>query len=115
MDERLEKALAFSNYRITIENRRKAIQRRFEAMTVVYKNNGMFKANQETIAFINALIQSNHQQAIVLDSKSNPIIVENLQEFVEHLIGVYFAATNELMDEMKKLSKARDIKKVVDW
>lgn len=115
MDERLEKALALSNYRVTIEQRRKAIKRRFETMTIVHCNNGMFRADQETIAFVKTLIDAGHNDAILVDVKANPIEIEDLEEFQKELLNKYFEATNEYMIETAKLAKARTVKKAMDW
>jgi hypothetical protein len=115
MDERLEKALAFGKYRMTVENRRRALQRRFESMTVVHHNNGMFQADQETIAFVDALLRAKHKDAVLIDIKQNPVEIDDLKEFRDTLMNAYFAATNEYSSEMKKLKKARDVKKAMDW
>jgi len=115
MDERLDKALAFSKYRVSIENRRKAQKRRFETMTVVHYNNGMFRADPQTMTFVTALIADGHQNAILIDTKSNPIEIMNLQEFKVTLFNAYFEATNEYSTEIKKLAKARDVRKAMDW
>lgn len=115
MDERLEKALAFSNYRLTIENRRKALKRRFESMIVVHHEGGMFKADAETIGFVTTLIQCNYMDAVILDAKENPIEIADLSLLQHELNNAYFAATNEYLSEMKSLAKARDIKKAMNW
>lgn len=115
MDERLEKALAFSNYRATVENRRKALRRRFEGMTVVHKNNGMFTANPTTIAFVGQLVSAGFKDGVLIDDKNNPIQIDDLSEFFETLTTTYFTATNEFFFESTKLNKARDVKKVMDW
>jgi hypothetical protein len=115
MDDRLEKALAFSKYRVTIENRRKALKRRYEAMTVVHYNNGMFVADQTTIAFVAVLLSSGHKDAVVIDARDAPIDVDDLAEFRDKLLNAYFEATNEYATEMKRLAVARDVKKAMDW
>jgi len=115
MDERLEKALAFSKYRVTIENRRKALKRRFETMLVVHNNNGMFCADPATIAFVKTLVDAGHADAIVIDTKSVPIQIDALKAFYEELENAYFEATNEYSTEMKKLATARDVKKAMEW
>lgn len=115
MDERLEKALAFGKYRMTVENRRRALLRRFESMTVVHHNNGMFQADQQTIAFVDALLNAEHTDAILIDIKQNPVEITDLKEFRDMLTNAYFTATNEYSSEMKKLKKARDVKKAMDW
>lgn len=115
MDDRLERALAFSNYRATVENRRTALKRRFNSMLVVHYNNGMFRATQETISFVAALLANGHQDAIVVDLNENPVQIDNLTEFKDALMNAYFEATNEYSTEMQKLKKARNVKKVMDW
>lgn len=115
MDERLEKALAFSKYRVTIENRKKALRRRFETMLVVHKNNGMFRADPETVGFIIALLNEGHEDAILIDIKQNPVEIDDLVAFKDELLNTYFTASNEYMSELKKLAKARDVKKAMDW
>jgi len=115
MDERLEKALAFGKYRASIENRRKAIQRRFETMLIVHHNNGMFHADMQTISFITTLVDEGHEHAIVIDTKMNPIDIDDLKGFRNILLNAYFAATNEFSDEIKKLAKARDVRKAMEW
>ena len=42
MDERLEKALEFSNYRATIETQKKNLQMRVETQQTVHYNGGSF-------------------------------------------------------------------------
>jgi len=115
MDERLERALAFSQYRATIENRRTALLRRFEAMTTVHFNNGVFTADKETVAFVATMITVGHNDAVLMDNKNNPIEIEDLEEFQTRLLDAYFEATNEYSSEMKKLKKARDVKKAMNW
>lgn len=115
MDDRLEKALAFSKYRTTIENRRKSIKRRFESMLIVHYENGMFKADNATISFIAVLLMRNTKSCVLLDSKDNPIEIEDLQDLADTLLSAYHSATNEYYTETKKLAKARDVKKAMNW
>ena len=115
MDERLERALEFSNYRITIENQRANIKRRYDTMIVVHHNNGSFKADSETISFVSALIQAKTKSAVILDQKGNPIEIEDLKVFLDGLIEAYHQATNEFLGEHKKLARARNIKKAMNW
>lgn len=115
MDERLEKALSFSNYRISIENRKIAIRRRFDTMLTVYHNDGEFKANDITISFVSTLLQNGNTDSVIIDKKNNPIKIDNLEEFKTILLNAYFEATNEYQSEIEKLKKARDVKKAMNW
>ena len=46
MDNRLTDALAFANYRLTLQTHRKNIDARVEAMLLLNYNNSIFKDNQ---------------------------------------------------------------------
>jgi len=115
MDERLERALEFSNYRITIENQRANLKRRYETMMVVHYANASFRADSDTIAFVGALIQAKTKSAVILDQKGNPTEIEDLKEFQKELIEAYHKATNEYLSEHRKLARARNIKKAMNW
>ena len=56
MDERLEKALDFSNYALTINNQKRNIRNRVAQLQIIHHLGGVFIANHETIAFIKTLI-----------------------------------------------------------
>lgn len=115
MDERLQKALEFSNYTLTINNQKQNIKNRVAQLQTVHHLGGVFIANQETIAFVKTLIDLEHKDAIVVDTKQNPIRVPKLQELLEKLVGAYISATQEYEVEYEKLKKARNIKKLMDW
>jgi hypothetical protein len=115
MDERLERALEFSNYRRTLSNQKKNIVSRMRVLQTVHHNSGTFFADASTIAFINALIQAGKKTAILIDTKENPIEISDLQDFLELLIGHYVESTNEYKIQIDKLKKSRDIKKIMDW
>ena len=51
MDERLEKALEFSNYMTTLNNQRRIIKEQFLENCVHYINGGKFSVNRELITF----------------------------------------------------------------
>lgn len=115
MDERLERALDFANYRRTLSNQKKNVISRMKVLQTVHHNSGAFFADANTIAFVNALIQAGKKTAILLDTKENPIEIADLQEFLELLVGHYVEATNEYKVQIDKLKKSRDIKKIMDW
>lgn len=115
MDERLQKALEFSNYTATINNQKKNIRNRFAQLQLVHHIGGVFIANQETIAFIKTLIDLGHKKGIIVDSKQNPINVKDYDELLEKLVDAYFSATTEFEVGYEKLRKARNIKTAMDW
>tara|TARA_B100000963_G_scaffold45112_3_gene33608 strand:+ start:12514 stop:12861 length:348 start_codon:yes stop_codon:yes gene_type:complete len=115
MDDRLEKALEFANYRITLSNQKRTIRQRMHVLQTVNYNRGVFNANPATISFIKTLIDSGKQNAIILDSKEQPIYVEDCADFLESLLSAYTESTNEYKTQMDKIVKARNIKSLMDW
>lgn len=115
MDERLEKALDFSNYALTINNQKRNIRNRVAQLQIVHHLGGVFIANHETIAFVKTLIDLKHKSSVIIDSKNNPITVKKLSELLEKLVDAYTSATTEFDIENEKLKKARNIKKIMDW
>ena len=61
MDERLEKALEFANYRTTLGNQKRQIRSRMNVIQTVHYEKGTFMADSHTIGFVNALIQHGKQ------------------------------------------------------
>ena len=64
MDERLEKALEFANYRITLGNQKRTLKQRTLVLQTVHYANGVFHANPTTIAFVKTLIDLDKSDAI---------------------------------------------------
>ena len=115
MDERLERALSFSNYRRTLENQLRAIKRRFDTMVVLYYGDGMFHASPMLISYIETLKSYELTSSIVLDAEGVPIDIDDLKDFQIQLMSTYSCAMNEYSTEYKKLIKQRNVKGIMDW
>ena len=70
MDERLEKALEFSNYALTINNQKRNIRNRVAQLQIVHYLGGVFIANHETIAFIKTLLDMEKKTCLLYTSPS---------------------------------------------
>ena len=64
---------------------------------------------------VNALISAGKTAGIMVDTKENPINIEDLQDFQNTLIESYTEASNEYKVQIDKVNKARNIKKLMDW
>ena len=115
MDERLQKALDFSNYTLTLNNQKRNIKNRVQQLQLVHHNAGVFIANQETIAFIKTMIDLKHTSGVLIDSKTNPVKLSDYKELLEKLVDQYISATQEYDVEYAKLRKSRNIKSIMDW
>ena len=50
-----------------------------------------------------------------MDTKDNPIPIDNLSEFLETLISAYTEASNAYKVQAEKIKKSRNIKRLMDW
>ena len=91
MDERLEKALEFSNYRMTIENQKKNLKLRMETQQTFMHERGTWRADQQLLSFIQTLLTNDIDSSVLQDSRGNPIELSNLKEFQEIAIGKYLS------------------------
>lgn len=109
MDERLEKALEFSNYSITMSNQIRNLQEQFDEDIMCYINGGQFSATQERITFCSLMSDRGIVSLTLLDDNKTPILISNLSEFLDQLCDTYFSATNTFQTEHDTLKKNRNI------
>ena len=86
-----------------------------ETQQTFMHNKGTWRANQTLLSFIETLLANDLTMAVVQDSRDNPIEIDDLHEFQEIAFGKYNESMNEFLIESNKLSKARSIKKAMDW
>lgn len=115
MDERLQKALDFSNYMVTLNNHKRILKERFREKTVFYYNGGQFTVSKELVTFVNMLVERDNIEDIVLiDDNETPVLVGDLEEFLADVINLYFSAANEYHAEYNLLKKNRSVEKLVE-
>lgn len=115
MDDRLQRALNFSNYRQTLHIQKQNLQQRMKNQLQVMHNNGMFVADQQIISFVKTLIDRGWEESVLIDSKNSPVKVENLTEFLDKLIDAYFKASNEYYVASERLKRSRNIQALLEW
>jgi hypothetical protein len=113
MDEKLAKALEFSNYRLTLNNQKKNLKTRMRTMLTIGYNGAMFTVSLELVNFIKHLLDLKVEQYVFLDDNENPVMIKNLLEFHTITLTQYTEAMNEYYVEYEKLKKLRDTKKLV--
>lgn len=110
MDSRLEKALEFSNYRVSLFTQKENIKLKMEAMLSYGINGGIFKSDPELISFVSFISSSGKDSVVLIDINGNPIEITDLESFKNELLSRYFEATNFYHVEYTKLRKARSVK-----
>jgi hypothetical protein len=114
MDDRLQKALSFSNYQFALTNQRKILREKLDSSLLYGYNGGIFKVDDSLISFINFLSDQGRANIPILDSNKNPILIENLKIFLDEILNVYFSAVLDYYNEYEKIKKNRTTEKLID-
>ncbi len=116
MDERLEKALDFSNYMVRLNSQKRVLKEKFREQTVFYYLGGQFTVNKQLMTFVSMLVeQGNDEDIVLVDDNETPIMVKDLADFQSEVLNTYFTAANEYHAEYEKLRKNRSVEKLVEY
>ena len=115
MDDRLKKALEFSNYRISLFQRKEDLKLNMANMLTHANNGGIFKIDPTLICFVKQLVDKKKIRAVLIDSNENPIEVTDLKEFYNVIFNKYFEATNLYHIEYSKLKSSRTVSSLYDF
>lgn len=111
-DKKLNEALAFANYRLTLQVQRQNIEARVESALLVSFNGAIFKASHTLINFV-ALRVIRNEQILVEDNSNNVIAIEDGNAFLKVLLDAYDSALQLKQEEQKRLKSARSTAKIV--
>ena len=95
--------IADSKARFAHNSAKHYLSEKYEAKLLVAEQGGLFKANPETIAFLNSFTQYN---LVVVDTFNNPVQVIR-QELLYKLQDTYIAVMEEWYAEWKELENKR--------
>lgn len=112
--ERLERALHFSNTMQTFNLAKNNLKVKTQNLLSYSKYGGTFNITQEFIGFLNALKAANKKQMVILDKNETPIKIEDVSEFLDDIMSIYFEVVNEYNNEYQKLKSSRKIEKILD-
>jgi hypothetical protein len=115
MEDQLQKALDFSNYRQSFAIQRKVLKEKIDAKLTYGINGGIFKIDRSLITFVQMLIEQERTSGVpLLDANDNPILIEDLNSFKDEILDRYFTATSEYYEQYQNLKKSRSVEKLVD-
>ena len=114
MEERIEKAFAVANFMATLSNQRRIILEEFNQQLVYYSNCGTFKVSPDLITFAKLAIDLGHTTNVpFVDANNLPIIIPNVQDFFDDIVGIYFEKINEYAEAYSKIKSKRKIEDIV--
>ena len=116
MDERLEKALEFSNYMVTLNNQKRLIKEKYYEDLIYFSNGAQFIVTKELINLVGFMIdRDNTKDVVIIDDNEIPVMISDLTEFYENIVDVYFSASNTYYRSYNDLKTKRRIEKLVDY
>lgn len=115
MDERLEKALDFSNYMLTLNNQKRLLSEKYQEELIYFYNGSQFTITRELITFTNVMITANQDEIVIADDNNIPCLVEDINKFYGEIINIYTLASNNYHSAYLKLKKNRSVEKLVDY
>jgi predicted HTH transcriptional regulator len=114
MEERLQKALEFANYRQTLNNQLQKLKIRSEGMLIFAKNGGSFTINRELICFLDYLNTAGMKEAALLDDNNTPVLITDIPEFLKDVTKRYFEVTTDYLKEYQEIRKSRSVRSILD-
>ena len=114
MDERLEKALEFSNYTVTLNNQKRLLKERYDENIIYYYGGGQFRATEQRITFVKMLVDSGNTEAVLIDDNGTPIEIDDTDTFLMEIMDLYFGASNEYLAGYNEIRKNRSVKGIVE-
>jgi hypothetical protein len=115
MDERVEKAFEVANYMATLSNQRRIILEEYNQKLVYYTNGATFKIDPNLINFTKTVLDIGHTTDVpFLDSNNVPVIISDVQDFFDSIVGVYFETLGEYAEKFKELKSKRKISDIVE-
>jgi hypothetical protein len=115
MDERLEKALDFSNFMVTMNNQKRLLKEKYFEDLLYYTNGCQFSVTKELITFVGLLVDKGVEEAVLTDDNDIPTNISNLETFYDDILDVYFTASNNYFAEYEKIKSNRSVEKLVDY
>jgi hypothetical protein len=113
IDTRLEEAMKTQTYRLTLATQKENARMKLKNDLTFAVNGGSFIVSMELISFIAILLVAGKNETILLDMHQNPIQIDDLNEFSESIMNVYFESTNTFYHEFNKLQKLRTPKAIL--
>lgn len=114
MDERLEEAIEFSNFMVTLENQKRVLREQYYESLIHYHNKGQFTIDPNMISFLQTLLNMNQTEVVLIDDNELPIQIEDLRGFMLEVTNIYFTASNKYLVEYNKLVSSRSVKGLID-
>lgn len=114
MDKQLQKAFEIANYMETLASQKQVLKEEYFQNIIFYHNGGVFHATENRISFVKTLADlAKDDRAVLIDENNSPVEVENINDFLEKIMAVYYSATNEYWTRYTQLRQSRTVESLM--
>lgn len=114
MEDRLQQAIEFANYKQTLNNQLHKARIRAEGLLLFAENGGKFTINQQLICFVDYLVRQEYSESTLIDDNKLPVHIADTAAFLEKITARYFEVTNDFLKESQLIKKSRNVKSILD-
>ena len=114
MDERLEKALEFSNFLETQNNQKRIFLKQYKDNLIHYAFGHKFTASTQLITLLSVLLETDQEQIIILDDNEIPVVIDNPKEFMKDIVGVYIFASRKYAKDYVDIKENRSVEGLIN-
>ena len=114
MDERLVKALEFSNFLETQNNQKRIFLAQYNQDLIYYTNGHKITVTPHLISFCQSLTALNQLDAWLIDDNSIPFNVSNIHEFTKEILEVYNTASMNYGKSYETIKNNRSVSGLID-
>lgn len=114
MDERLEKALDFSNYMLTLSNQKRLLAEKYQEELIHFYNGSQFTITRELITFVSIMVSADQDEVVITDDNNIPCMIEDIGDFYGHILDLYTTASNNYYSAYLQLKTSRSVEKLVN-
>lgn len=101
---------------VTLNNQKTLLKEKFYEDLVYFDSGSQFLVTQNLITFVKLLLESGYDTDVVLiDDHDLPVKINNLDNFYQNILDVYFKAANGYMTEYESIKKSRTIEKLINY
>jgi hypothetical protein len=114
MDDRLRIALEQANSMVVFNKQRDLIKQSFEENCVHHENGHRFTVSRELINFVSILSSMGQTtNIIILDDFNNPCMIDDVEDFKDTILSIYFENSNSYYYKYNELIKKRSVKNII--
>lgn len=110
----LEEILTLSNARAVYQNQVRLAELKFKNACIMGFKGHEFHITPEFLGYLQLRVNANTEEALVLDFNNLPVMIDDIEMFLDIASDQYYASLNAYFDEYKRLRSSRKAEKMLE-